>query len=77
MTTLTQPQILNALVSKWQDRRTAQGLKPKSVRHDRAMIEFFIGAAQALEITGQAINPMVLILLCTGHPVETLITEPA
>ena len=50
----------------WGIRRDAQQLKIRSVAHQKAQLEFFLGAFSAASITGQECNNNILMLLTVG-----------
>lgn len=63
--------MLGGLTRAWKKRRDSQGLKPGTVKHARAQLEYFLGAVKLYQITkddeqAMPFSPMVLTLLSSG-----------
>lgn len=56
------------IIDAWAAREKAQDLKPGTVKHTTAQLEFFLGAQTALEAAGQeGFHDMFLVCLSVGR----------
>lgn len=72
---MTSVEFTAALVKNWVSRREAMGLKPKTITHAKAQLEFFLGAYEAAILLGQPVNTGCLILLTVGRDALELLPK--
>jgi hypothetical protein len=63
--------LLGDLARRWKQRRENMGLKPGTIKHARAQLEFFIGACTMYQIErddekATPFSPMVMVLMTHG-----------
>ena len=64
---LTDDEILRDLALRWKERREAQEIKVKTVKHAEQQLTFFIGAFQAMDLCGRRPPRAALLLLSVGQ----------
>lgn len=67
--------IVRVLAARFKARAIQQGWKPKSATYQKHALEFFIGAATALEAAGGPDLNMICMLISVGRPLDELIQD--
>lgn len=66
-------EVTTKILQQWQSRAETQGLKPQTVKYQKARLEFLLGAYTGLIAAGlMETHPPMLVLAAVGRPTEEL-----